>query len=80
MARLNKGNQKIMVSPNKPTPKRQPTNRKTIKLPSSSLPFKLENIVKDEELMPPPPTAIKPEIYFPCENSNSAINSIRKLF
>lgn len=77
-ARLNKGNQKLMVSANKQTPKRQTTNRKVTKTSSSSLASNV--IVKDEELMPPPSSSVKPEYYLQCENADSTINSIRKLF
>jgi len=67
-----------MVSANKQTPKRQTANRKIIKTPSSSLASKV--IVKDEELMPPPSCSLKQEYYIQCENADSTINSIRKLF
>lgn len=76
LARLNKGNQKLMVSANKQTLKRQMVNRKIIKS-STSLGSKV--IIKDEELMPPPSCSIKQEEYFlQCENSNSTINSIQR--
>jgi len=68
-----------MVPANKQTTKRQTPNRKIIKTPSSSLASKV--IVKDEELMPPPPSSsLKQEYYLQCENADSTINNIRKLF
>jgi len=67
-----------MVSANKQTPKRQTANRKVTKTSSSSLTSNV--IVKDEELMPPPSSSVKQEYYLQCENADSTINSIRKLF
>jgi len=64
-----------MVSPNKQTPKRQTANRKTIKTSGSS-----NVMIKDEELMPPPSSGMNQEYYLQCENPDSTINNIRKLF
>lgn len=73
LARLNKGNQKLMVSPNKQTPKRQTANRKTIKTSGSS-----NVMIKDEELMPPPSSGMNQDYYLQCENPDSTINNIQQ--
>jgi len=76
LSRINKGNQKLVVSASKQTSKRQTGNRKNIKTQNS----KVNAIVKDEELMPPPSCAVKQDDYLQCYNSNSNINDIGKLF
>ncbi|XP_029341351.1 KAT8 regulatory NSL complex subunit 3-like [Acyrthosiphon pisum] len=79
LAHLNKGNQKRMVPANKQTTQKQTANRKTIKTPSFSMASKV--IVKDKQLMPPPSCSLKQKYKnLQCENANSTINSIRKLF
>ncbi|XP_015363469.1 PREDICTED: uncharacterized protein LOC107161539 [Diuraphis noxia] len=75
-ARLNKGSQKLMVSANKQTPKRQTANRKVTKTSNSSLSSNV--IAKDEELMPPPSSSVKQEYYLQCENADSTSNSIQQ--
>lgn len=67
-----------MVPANKQTAKRPTPNRKIIKTQNSSLASKV--IVRDEELMPPPSSSLKQEYYLQCENADSTINNIRKLF
>jgi len=67
-----------MVPASKQTTKRPTANRKIIKTQNSSLASKV--IVKDEELMPPPSSSLKQEYYIQCENADSTINNIRKLF
>lgn len=67
-----------MISVNNQSSKRQMANRKTIHIPSTSLASTLTDIVKDEELMPPPSSAHKPEYVLQCDSSNSIINTTRK--
>lgn len=67
-----------MISVNNQSPKRQMANRKTINIPSTSLASTMTDIIKDEELMPPPSIAHKPEYVLQCDNSNSIINTTRK--
>lgn len=67
-----------MISVNNQSPKRQMTNRKTINIPSTSLASTMTDLVKDEELMPPPSSAHKPEYVLQCDNSNSIMNTSRK--
>jgi len=68
-----------MVPVSKKTTQRQTANRITIKTPSSPMASKV--IIKDEELMPAPSCSLRQEYKnIQCENPNSTINSIRKLF
>lgn len=68
-----------MVSVNKQSPRRQITNRKTINIPCTSLASTMTDMVKDEELMPPPSSSHKQEFTIHCENINP-INENRKFF
>jgi len=77
LARLNKDTQKLMISVNKNSSKRQNTaNRKIINIPCTTFPSSMVDIVKDEDLMPPPSCSIKPEYDIQYENSNTT----RKFF
>lgn len=67
-----------MVSVNKPSPRRQ-INRKTINIPCTSLASMVTDMVKDEELMPPPSSTHQQEFTIHCESINP-INTNRKLF
>lgn len=66
-----------MISVNNQSPKRQMTNRK-INIPSTSLASTMTDIIKDEELMPPPSSTHKSEYVLHCDSSNSIINTTRK--
>lgn len=67
-----------MISVNNQSPKRQIANRKTINIPSTSLASTMTDIIKDEELMPPPSSAHKHEFVLQCDSSNSITNTTRK--
>jgi hypothetical protein len=79
LARLNKGNQKF-TPVNNQSPKRQLTNRKTINIPCTSLTSTMVDLAKDEELMPPPSSALNQEFVIQCDNSDSIVNNSRKYF
>lgn len=81
LARLNKGKQKPTTSANNQTPKKQTINRKTINIPCcTTVASTISNMVKDEELMPPPSNATKQEYIMQCENTQPTINTTGKYF
>lgn len=65
----------MMLSVNNQSPKKQMAHRKTINVPCSSLNLSMPDMVKDEELMPPPSRVLTQDYATQCENSNSTINS-----
>lgn len=65
----------MMISVNNQSPKKQMAHRKTINVPCSSLNLCMTDMIKDEELMPPPSRVLTQDYGTQCENSNSNINS-----
>lgn len=65
----------MMVSVNNQSLKKQIVNRKSINIPCTSLNSSMTDMVKDEELMPPPSSILTQDYAVKCDNSNSSINS-----
>lgn len=81
LARLNKGNQKSLVSANKlPFKKQSYSNRRTVHIPCTSIASTMTDTTKDEELMPPPSIGFKQEYTIQLEDTNNTRKFILKNF
>lgn len=68
-----------MSANNQSRKKQNAKNRKTINIPCTSLASTMTGVtVKDEELMPPPPSAATQD--YAIHYENTSVNSTRKFF